>query len=281
MRFAGTREGQILGRPVPQLLFESVQTGKVINVIYPPRDARGRELKGDPKILEVLRNIKVGDIVVLKANELNGQHVLTSLDIYKPKAGEEEPGVFVIRKRGTTKIGNFNYANVTVSKYFQEATVLLPYTKGLGNNMILDANMSAQLAEFHEGDLAFVQVEAMGNQLVLRGIQKYEPPIEGEMVRFVPASPKDPNSFPCVEIKTSGGTETLRIPGTKNSYGRFSPDSSMVSYMSALKPGQSLDFRMRSDDAGKFLRWCRSSVERPKYLAVKSSETTGSPGLKS
>ena len=280
MRFVGTRDGQILGKPVPQLLFESVQTCKVINVIYPPRDARGKELKADPKILGVLRNLKIGDIVLLKASELNGQHILTSLELYSPKAGEEEPGVFVFHKRTPTKIGTVSYSSIVVSKYFQDVTVILPHTKNLAGGMTADANMTNLVAAFNEGDLVFIQAESMGGQTILRGIQKYDPPLQGEMVRIVPASPKDANSVPVVEVKTASGTETLRFPGTKNSYGRFTADSSMMSYVSSIKPGQQFDYRLRVDDTAKVISWCRSATERPKnaIASTKTAEmTAGAP----
>jgi hypothetical protein len=277
-KFVSVREGQAWSQPQAAVTVANLQSGALTSLFYPGKSSKAKESKPDPKVMDLLKSLKPGDVVNIKGSELDGHHVLTFIDAYKPKVGEDEPGVFVFKGRTSQKIGAQSYAAVNVSKYFQSATVLIPHAKDASGKMVPDAALSAEIAKLNVGDAVFVQAEVLGQNVVLRAIQPYQAPLKAEFVKYTQKKANDDNSFALVDVKTDSGAQTMRIPSVKVPSGSIVADAGLVSAASSLKAGQTVEYRARTDSVATWVVFLRPAAEQPAKADQAKTEKVADAG---
>jgi hypothetical protein len=241
-----------------------MQTGAQVTLNYPGKPV-GKDSKPDPKVIDLLKSLKAGDIVNIKGGEVEGRHVLTSIDAFKPKPGEGEPGIFVFRRaviRELSGIKDTKFTTIEVSKIFQTVTLVIPMVKGEDGKPTPDPKLLAQVQTLKEGDSVFIAAEAIGRNIILRTIEPYTAPLKAEFVKYASKKASDGNSFATVDLKTDAGTETVNIPNVKNAEGYPIADKALMSTVTSLKPSQQVEYRLRKDESGSWLTLLRPAQEQ-------------------
>jgi hypothetical protein len=133
--------------------------------------------------------------------------------------------------------------------------------------------MNSEIGKLKTGDLVFVQAEVVGENTILRGIQPYTPPLRGEFVKYSERKKVGEDTFATIEVKTGSDNVTLRIPNYKNAEGYSFADRAMTACAETLKPGQTVEYRVRSGDAANTVYFLRAgSEQKPKQEKPAKAE---------
>jgi hypothetical protein len=242
-----------------------MQTGLLVTLNYPGKPAKGKDTKPDPNVIDLLKSLKAGDVVDIKGGEVEGRHVLRSIDAFKPKPGEDEPGVFVFRRmvvKELSGIKDIEFSTIEVSKVFQTLTIVIPMVKGDDGKLTPEPKLLAQVRKLKEGASVFISAEVIGQNIVLRTIEPYTAPLKAEFIKYASKKASDDKSFAAVDLKTDAGTETVSIPNVKNADGYAIADRALMAVVTSLKPSQTVEYRLRKDESGSWLTLLRPAQEK-------------------
>jgi hypothetical protein len=276
-RFVGLQE--VTAWRVSQALvtFADMQSAENVSVLYPGRRGGSEDVVPDPNVLDLLKALKPGDIVEITGTDVDEHHVLTAIVRYKPKPGEDEPGVFVFKRQTTLKVDTAAYAAVALCKLAEMGTLLLPHAKDSKGRLVPDAALTEAVGAFKEGDLVVVQFDTVGASRILRSIEAYTAPLQAEFARYTPKG-KDDKSCATVEVKTDSGSQTLRIPNYRNADGYSFADRAITAVASKLNPGDLVQYRLRGTDSSAALSLLRPCPKQPAKVAkTDKTEKTETP----
>lgn len=234
------RVDENVAKPRVVLLATKVEGGPVVSLLLPEKDPDGKVDMG------VLRSSWPGSLLEVTCTNTAGAPTVSALKAYESKWGEEEDGVFVYRGRGEGKLGRVATVSVELTRYLQPATVLVPLTRGKDGNQAPDAEMLKTLEGIQAGDLVKFETRRVGDQLVLRSIEYFEPYRQVSFLRILRQKVGD-KELPAVEV--SEGDETLPL--------LLDPDGKDYSKMTAVlgkcRLGSNLLIRSSKDDKGNWL----------------------------
>jgi len=173
-----------------------VQGGNAVDMLITAKDAGGIDL-------ESLKFARGGELLEITCTN-TAKPTITSLGRYDVKWGEDEPGIFVFSAKSTTKVGAAEYTSITVTKFLEPFTILVPNKKGADGKLAPDAALVKAIDALKAGDLAEVAAETVDGRLTLKSIDFFEPYRKAEFLRVVKGKP-DKDELTGIEVKTGEG----------------------------------------------------------------------------
>ncbi|HUT61984.1 MAG TPA: hypothetical protein VNA25_29450 [Phycisphaerae bacterium] len=262
VRFGGTREGRAWNRPVLMLVYGPVSAGRPAAAIIPNTNPRENRLNPSEVIMNVVKELKRGDLIEVTVAEFMGNSLLRSVRRYDLKPGENEPNVFVFEKMVQEKLGRQEYDGIVVSKYGSPQTVLIPIRKNKEGKPASDEQLLEAARQFKEGDSVELEVQAAGRTVMLKSIYRYEPPKRGTFVRIVQQKVNDEDCMG-IEIQGEDGNQVVLIPNNQIGRGKPFPDRQLAGQARSLRPGKAFLYKTRQDDKGTWLRQIRPAPREP------------------
>ena len=266
--FVKYAQGTLYERPQWSVTVASVQDGAVITLLYPGKDANT-----DPNALNLIKDLKPGNIVNITAHEIDNKPTLISIAAYKPQPGEEEAGVFVFRKTVDSVSGIKGEDSIEVSKMGKVATLTMQTIKDPLNGTVPDPAIAKVIEKAKHGDLLILDVRMAGQTPVLQSALAYTPMSRAQFTAVNRKSGDGKDlEFATVELKTDTGIEAVKIANKEVK----TPDPALMTAVNSFKMGQVVYYRLKTDDAG--VKWLyQIQVTAPEKVAEKT--TTSSPAV--
>jgi hypothetical protein len=216
----------------------------------------------DTPLAKIVTEMKSGEYLTLTAEKKYNHVYISKLAAYKPRPGEDLPGVFLFEETSTQK--GEGGADVTAVKFYKMgkmATLLVPNIrdKASGKN-VPDPNISAALGKLATGDSVEVAVTGSGPTTSIKSIELYCAPQEATVVKVADAEVPG-GKTPAIEVTIAAASTTILVPGKADAKGVWAPDPALASAIRPFKEGAKVIVRFRKDDDGKC--WLKEIKKAP------------------
>ncbi|MFB3893582.1 MAG: hypothetical protein ACE15C_16335 [Phycisphaerae bacterium] len=244
-KFGTVKFGFSGGKPWSAVAVAKVEGGSPFDILVPEKFARG---KID---MEMLKDAEPGDLLEIVCSTAV-PCTLMSMKKYDFKWGEDEPNVFVFSKKGEVKTEAVTNVTVSVTRFLQPFTMVVPNKKGADGSPVPDEAIMKTINALKDGDLVELMTEAAGGRLIIRSARYLEPYRKVEFVKVVKGK-VGMDDLTGVEVKEGGGdserSSTARF--YLNPKGR--DFAGLLKTVGAIPAGAETLVRTVSDDRGNWL----------------------------
>lgn len=260
VKYVGAKEGRAWSRPAMIVIVAPRDGRGTAELLVPNRNPEGRTLDPDPVVVNIVRDLKPGDLIEVRTGKLEGHNILRSIRPYKPKPGEDDPEAFTFVRVVEQKVGNQDVLGVELKKDAASQTVPVPNRTDDNGKPVPDPELAAKVRSFAKGDLVEVKVAREAGKIVLASIKAYKPPDRGKFVKSLEQKVEE-EAFLAIEVaQDDQTTKTLLVPNHKDAKGQNVPDAELSAAVKKLRPGQTVLFRTRQDGQKTFLTEARAAL---------------------
>ena len=248
MIFQQAKVGKMSGSTAPFLTVQAtpVTGGKAMTLIIPNEGQSYREYSPNPAIVDLLKTLKPGDPIEVTHAKYKSNNMVRQLRAYKARPGETEPSAVVYESMEQKTVDGRSVVVVTVSKFGQQAQMLLADGKDDDGKMVPDPAMTQRLGILEAGKVILVEARKVGGKLTLVSFSSYIEPVAGEFVRL--DVDKSTPEQAAVVVKADGQEKAIPMPTIQRGEKRV-PDPRLLAKAKALTVGQKVVCRL-SDETG-------------------------------
>ena len=252
VKYAGYKQGAAWGRPCMILLVAPPAGGGQSELIVPNQNPMAMKYDPSPIVLDVVKNLKPGDLIKIRSSTGQGHTILNAISAYTLKPGEDEPNVYTFMEvKDSQPVGQVTYTGVTLGKLGASQLALVPNTKDKDGKLAPDEAILAAVKDLKKDSQVEVQLEKQGNLFVIKSIRAYAPPAQGEFVK-TSQQKTEQGDVTVVEIKEAQKNVLAWVPNVSVG-GKSAPDAALMSAAKTLKPGQAVMYKCHTDDKGTWL----------------------------
>lgn len=267
IKYAGNKQGSTSGHQCMMLLYTLAAGGNATSAIVPNNNPMGSKYDPSDIVVAALKDAKPGDYFEITIAKDSHGAWLNAIKPYTLKFGEDEAGVFLFSKKDEQKVGSDTYTSITVTKFKQTFSMLVPNTKNPDGKTGPDEAMMKVIDAAKDGTPLEITGGKLGQNAIIKTIAPWVAPKRVEFVKLTPkAKPADNAS---IEVKDGDNSQTISI----NAKGPNA--ATLLSKVGALKPGQAIMIRITTDDTGT---WLADVKPAPKEDTPKSTTKSTKAG---
>ena len=246
VKFAGTRESAITGRPMTMLSATSKYGGSPLDVAIPNADANARKADPLPAVMAVLKPLQKGDLIKVRYAGAPPRSVLIQVEKFTARPGEEDPEAYEFIRLTEANVAGQIRQTVLLRKADKDQTVQVFSKKDDANKLVADEAVLAQAGKLSAGDLVDAEITQAGGTAFLRGIYPYQAPKTATFVKAGSVK-SDALTLALVELKADAQTSTVYVRpfGPANA-----PDPAMLGRTRSIQANASVSYKA-VDDGGK------------------------------
>lgn len=247
-KFNAVKPGSVGGKPGQVISATSMITGRTEDLAIPNTTNAGKT-EPDQTMFDIAKAAKPGDMFEITMNKTAGKWIIGSFQKYELKPGEDEPNVYVFG--GKTTAGE--QSAITVTKFGQSSTLVVPNKKGADGKMAPDAEIAAKIDALTSGASIEVQIEKSGNAHIIRGLKPYVAPQRVELVKVIREKVGDKDA---TGIETKDNGKIFVNPKSKDM-------ATLVNKVKSYKPGQALMVKTETEGDTTWLTDVKPAPKEP------------------
>lgn len=261
VRFLGTETGRQWGEAVMLVEVRSMRGGDVValavhNLGWQPmggdsylRSARPTKPQVPPALLAALNKHKVGDVIAIRAQTINGTAALHSTKAYQAQSGEfDNDSAFFVKSEQRRMATGRTVTRVTLAKYGKVTVLPLMETRGKDAKgrptRTTRQDLARAVASLSKGDLVEVDVGTDHGTRVIWHIARWQEPFVGQFARLGQTE-IDGAKHMTVTIRSALGGAPLMVQQTSARGAKWRDDFRMTRFVKTLKPNQYVGFKTR------------------------------------
>ena len=286
VKFLGSYTGRQWNEPVMLVDVQSIRGGRTVtlvihnsgwrhqqNDVY-QRSKRATKPEVPPAILKVLKKHKVGDVIAIRAQTIDGAPALHSAKEYKAKPGEFAPDSAYFVKSETQRTAT----RVTLVKFGKTTALPLMQThgkdeKGRATHTTRE-DLAAAVEKLSKGDLVEVDVGTDRGMRVIKHIARWQEPYVGQFASLG-QNVTGGVTHVTVQIRSTLGAMPFMVQQVSSTGKKYTDDYRMAKFVKALKPNQYVAFKTRTQ-GDKTILWLIGRTDK-----TSSKRDAGAkPGVK-
>jgi len=246
VRFAGAKRGTAWSRPVLQVLVVPVAGGATRTLVVPNKNPMGRKFDPDPRILDLVKGLKKGDLLEVESAKFRGKIMVRKFDRFEPKPGEADPMGFVFLEAKTRKLRGAETLVVTLEKFRKTVTVIVPNRKDADGKGRPDPAMTATIDKLGVEDVVEIATAGRGKIRTLTYLAPYMAPIRCRFVKLVTTKTDTATTVALEVTDEEDKSQQIFLPTRRRGRKRI-PDAKLLAIAKRLKAGKLIEIKTRRD----------------------------------
>ena len=263
VRYVGAQKGTAWGRPVLKLLLAQRYGRGVATVVVPSKDPMARKYNPSQTVVDVVKDLKRGDLVEISTAKFRGFTMLRSIRRYHPKPGEDDPDAFIFVKHLTQKVSGRDYMAVALKKRTRVQTILVPNRKNDDGKWVPDEKIAAQVKKLEADQIVEITIEKTAGRLYLKSIRPYQPPVKGSFVKLIAKKKVGEQECAAIVVKVDGSEREILIPNRKARGDKVVPDRKLLAAVKKLKADQPVECKTVEEDGQTWLARVKALKKPP------------------
>lgn len=253
VKYVGAEKGTAWGRPVMKLHLAERYGRGVATVVVPNKDRRARKYDPSPAMVDVVKDLKRGDLVEIRTTKLRGVTMLTFIRRYHPKPGEDDPDAFTFVKHLTQKVSGRDHMAVALKRGNRAQTILVPNRKNDEGKWVPDEKIAAQVKTLEANQIVEITIEKTAGKVLLKSIRPYKPPVKGSFVKLIAKKKVGEQEYAAIVVKVGASEREILIPNRKAGGDKMLPDQKLLAAVKKLKADQPVEYKTLAEDGQTWL----------------------------
>jgi hypothetical protein len=227
--------------------------------IGPRRDEKNKMVPNQD-LIDVVKDLKKGDLMRISLNVAADGHWVTAVSkLDAPVVDDAKAIIFDTVTEAV--VGGQPKVTVLIKTAGKSETLTVPNVKDSLGKWVADPAIMAIIKEFKHDDKIEYTRQTLSNQVVIKTIKLAGAPDKAEFIKMTDKT-LGGEKFTAIEVKE--GTDkpiTLLVANTKDDKGKLTkddkgnpvPDATLLEAVTALTPGQMVEFKSKAENPAKIM----------------------------